>query len=74
MQLQWRSLVWAKLEILVQVALEITDNESSARLVKARLEKTTLGQVADSISMTFAPSEVNILLCCKQPALHEICI
>lgn len=44
---------------LIQVALEVKQSESSARLVKARLEKTTLGQVAESISMNLTASEVS---------------
>ena len=42
----------------LQVALEVVNSESSARLVKARLEKTTLGQVAESISLCLLSSEV----------------
>ena len=38
-------------------------SEESARLVKARLEKTTLGQVAKSISMRLHSTEVSCPLC-----------
>lgn len=41
----------------VQVALEVAQSEMSARLVKARLEKTTLGQVAQSITMILQGSQ-----------------
>lgn len=46
----------------MQVALEVVNSESSARLVKARLEKTTLGQVAESINMCLESSEVCLIL------------
>lgn len=47
---------------IISVALEVNGDETSARLVKARLEKTSLGQVAKSISMVLDGSEVTFPL------------
>ena len=38
-----------------QVTLEVNNSEAAARIVKARLERTTLGQVAKRIRATLRP-------------------
>lgn len=40
----------------VQVTLEVNNSEAAARMVKARLERTALGQVAKRIRAVLAPS------------------
>jgi hypothetical protein len=39
----------------MQVTLEVNNSEAAARIVKARLERTTLGQVAKRIRATLRP-------------------
>lgn len=39
----------------MQVTLEVANSEAAARIVKARLERTTLGQVAQRIRATLRP-------------------
>lgn len=41
----------------MDVALELSDNPIFARLVKGRLEKTTLGQVALHLRTVFRPGD-----------------
>lgn len=38
-----------------QVTLEVNNSEAAGRIVKARLERTTLGQVAKRIRATLRP-------------------
>ncbi len=40
----------------MQVTLEVNNSEAAARMVKARLERTALGQVAKRIRAVLAPS------------------
>ena len=42
----------------MQVTLEVNNSEAAARLVKARLERTMLGQVAKRIRATLRPVSV----------------
>ena len=47
----------------MQVVLEVQNSEASARIVKARLERTSLGQVAQSINVVLQPNAVGSLPC-----------
>lgn len=42
--------------MLLQVTLEVANSEAAARMVKARLERTALGQVAKRIRAVLKPS------------------
>ena len=42
----------------LQVTLEVDSSEAAARIVKARLERTMLGQVAKRIRATLRPVSV----------------
>ena len=47
----------------LQAELSVDNNETSARMVKARLEKTTLGQVTAHIKAVLQPSAGFISIC-----------
>ena len=47
------------------MTLEVNKNEAAARIVKARLERTTLGQVAKRIRATLRP--VSSMAVCDPP-------
>ena len=48
----------------LQVTLEVNNSEAAARIVKARLERTMLGQVAKRIRATLRPvSSMAVRLC-----------
>lgn len=46
--------------VYCQVALEIEDAEVSARFVKARLERTMLGQVSRSVRIVLARGHAHV--------------
>jgi hypothetical protein len=48
--------------MMLQVALRIDKDEVVARLVKGRLERTTLGQIARTISIEFKPGDSHVSL------------
>ena len=59
----------------LQVTLEVNNSEAAARIVKARLERTTLGQVAKRIRATLRPVSsmavrlCPLAICCIPPAM-----
>ncbi len=58
-----------------QVTLETDNSEASARVVKARVERTTLGQIARSIRAVLRPaynSQVCTPHACMPAVLHRM--
>lgn len=45
---------------IIEAALENGDSEITARIVKARIEKTTLGDIAESIAEVYAPDGAHL--------------
>ena len=56
----------------LQVELAVNNNESAARIVKAKIEKTVLGQVAAHIKAVLQPNAGFVSICLDLGAINRL--